>query len=174
MLELQADEKNGDGCRAGDEPAGQAKHHDLSGGDVLAAEAPVNILRVGALVSVLPLVINQRMFVVVIMLVVMVMVMVMVMVVMMVVMVMMMIVRLALFRVRHAIHRAIRTIKTPDISWNRGSEVCASQPRPNHNPAMAITQTTAVWESVAARPSSTACFSVPRMATIKAAIIVFE
>lgn len=93
MLELQADEKNGDGCRAGDEPAGQAKHHNLSGGDVLASEAPVNILRVGALVSVLPLVINQRMFVVVIMLVVMVMVM--VVVVMMVVM--MRIVRLALF-----------------------------------------------------------------------------
>ena len=39
---------------------------------------------------------------------------------------------------------------------------------------MAISQTTAVWETVAASPSSTACFNVPRTATIKAAIIVFE
>ncbi len=39
---------------------------------------------------------------------------------------------------------------------------------------MAISQTTAVWETVAASPSSTACFNVPRTATIKAAIIVLN
>ena len=91
MLQLQADQQNGNGRRAGDKPAGQAKHHDLSGGDVLAAEAPVNILRMRALVGVLPLFFNQRVFVVV-----MFMMMVMVMVVVMI-MVVMMIVWLALF-----------------------------------------------------------------------------
>ena len=40
--------------------------------------------------------------------------------------------------------------------------------------AMAISQTTAVCDTVAASPSSTACFRVPRTATINAAIIVFE
>lgn len=95
MLQLQADQQNGNGRRAGDKPAGQAKHHDLSGGDVLAAEAPVNILRVRALVGVLPLFFNQRVFVVVMfMMVVMVMVMVMMVVMIMVVM---MIVWLAFF-----------------------------------------------------------------------------
>lgn len=93
MLQLQADQQNGNGRRAGDKPAGQAKHHDLSGGDVLAAEAPVNILRMRALVGVLPLFFNQRVFVVVMF---MMMVMVMVMVVVMI-MVVMMIVWLALF-----------------------------------------------------------------------------
>ena len=91
MLQLQADQQNGNGRRAGDKPAGEAKHHDLSGGDVLAAEAPVNILRMRALVGVLPLFFNQRVFVVV-----MFMMMVMVMVVVMI-MVVMMIVWLALF-----------------------------------------------------------------------------
>ena len=95
MLQLQADQQNGNGRRAGDKPAGEAKHHDLSGGDVLAAEAPVNILRVRALVGVLPLFFNQRVFVVV-MFMMMVMVMVMVMVVVMI-MVVMMSVWLALF-----------------------------------------------------------------------------
>ena len=91
MLQLQADQQHGDGRRTGDKPAGQAKHHDLSGGDILTAEAPVNILRVSALVGVLPLFFNQRVFVVV-----MFMMMVMVMVVVMI-MVVMMIVWLALF-----------------------------------------------------------------------------
>lgn len=86
MLQLQADQQNGNGRRAGDKPAGEAKHHDLSGGDVLAAEAPVNILRMRALVGVLPLFFNQRVFVVVMfMMVVMVMMVVMIMVVMMIV-----------------------------------------------------------------------------------------
>ena len=93
MLQLQADQQNGNGRRAGDKPAGQAKHYDLSGGDVLAAEAPVNILRMRALVGVLPLFFNQRVFVVVMF---MMMAMVMVMVVVMI-MVVMMIVWLALF-----------------------------------------------------------------------------
>ena len=84
MLQLQADQQNGNGRRAGDKPAGEAKHHDLSGGDVLAAEAPVNILRMRALVGVLPLFFNQRVFVVV-MFMMMVMVVVMIMVVMMIV-----------------------------------------------------------------------------------------
>lgn len=97
MLQLQADQQNGNGRRAGDKPAGQAKHYDLSGGDVLAAEAPVNILRMRALVGILPLCFNQRVFVVVMfMMMVMVMVMVMVVVVVMI-MVVMMIVWLALF-----------------------------------------------------------------------------
>ncbi len=39
---------------------------------------------------------------------------------------------------------------------------------------MAISQTTAVWETVAASPNSTACFNVPRTATIKAAIMVLN
>ena len=95
MLQLQADQQNGNGRRAGDKPAGEAKHYDLSGGDVLAAEAPVNILRMRALVGVLPLCFNQRVFVVV-MFMMMVMVMVVVMVVV-VIMVVMMIVWLALF-----------------------------------------------------------------------------
>ena len=51
MLQLQADQQHGDGRRTGDKPAGQAKHYDLSGGDVLAAEAPVNILRMRALLG---------------------------------------------------------------------------------------------------------------------------
>ena len=93
MLQLQADQQNGNGRRAGDKPAGEAKHHDLSGGDVLTAEAAVNILRVSALVSVLPLFFNQPVFVVVMF---MMMVMVVVMVVVMI-MVVMMIVWLALF-----------------------------------------------------------------------------
>ena len=93
MLQLQADQQHGDGRRTGDKPAGQAKHHDLAGGDVLTAEAPVNILRVSALVGVLPLFFNQRVFVVVV-----VMIMMVVMVIVVVIMVvMMMIVRLALF-----------------------------------------------------------------------------
>ena len=93
MLQLQADQQHGDGRLTGDKPAGQAKHHDLSGSDILTAEAPVNILRVSALVGVLPLFFNQRVFVVM-----MIMMVVMVMVVMVVIMVvMMMIVRLALF-----------------------------------------------------------------------------
>ena len=87
MLQLQADQQNGDGGRAGDKPAGQAKHDDLSCGDVLSAKAPVDILRVRALVGILPLLFNQRVFVVV-------MIMMMVMVVMIV---MVMIVWLALF-----------------------------------------------------------------------------
>ena len=95
MLQLQADQQHGDGRRTGDKPAGQAKHHDLSCGDILTAEAPVNILRVSALVGVLPLFFNQRVFVVVV---VMIMMVVMVMVIVVVIMVvMMMIVRLALF-----------------------------------------------------------------------------
>ena len=84
MLQLQADQQHGDGRRTGDKPAGQAKHYDLSGGDILTAEAPVNILRVRALVGVLPLFFNQRVFVVV-MFMMMVMVVVMIMVVMMIV-----------------------------------------------------------------------------------------
>ena len=64
MLQLQADQQYGDGRRAGDKPAGQAKHDDLSCGDVLSAKAPVDILRVRALVGVLPLFFNQRVFVV--------------------------------------------------------------------------------------------------------------
>ena len=67
MLQLQADQQHGDGRRTGDKPAGQAKHYDLSGGDILTAEAPVNILRVSALVGVLPLFFNQRVFVVMMM-----------------------------------------------------------------------------------------------------------
>ena len=63
----------------------------------MTAEAPVNILRVSALVGVLPLFFNQRVFVVMVMMIMMV-VMDMVMVVVVVIMVvMMMIVRLALF-----------------------------------------------------------------------------
>ena len=95
MLQLKADQQHGDGRRTGDKPAGQAKHHDLSCGDILTAEAPVNILRVSALVGVLPLFFNQRVFVVMMMIMMVVMVMVMVMVV--VIVVVMMIVRLALF-----------------------------------------------------------------------------
>src|SRR5208283_1787055 len=37
-----------------------------------------------------------------------------------------------------------------------------------------MSQTIAVWEKVAARPSRIACATVPRMATMKAAIIVLE
>ena len=39
---------------------------------------------------------------------------------------------------------------------------------------MATSHTTAVCEIVAARPSNTACPTVPRIATMNAAIIVFE
>ena len=39
---------------------------------------------------------------------------------------------------------------------------------------MATAQTTAVCETVAASPSKIACATVPRTATMKAAIIVFE
>src|SRR6201994_2410228 len=41
-------------------------------------------------------------------------------------------------------------------------------------PPSAITQTRAVCDTVAASPSSTACISVPRTATMNAAIIVLE
>src|SRR4051794_24340945 len=41
-------------------------------------------------------------------------------------------------------------------------------------PPSAMPHTTRVCESVAARPSSTACVTVPRIATMKAAIIVLE
>jgi hypothetical protein len=41
-------------------------------------------------------------------------------------------------------------------------------------PPSATTQTTTVWESVAAKPSSTAWRTVPLTAMMKAAIIVFE
>ena len=92
MLQLQADQQNGDGRRAGDKPASQAKHRDLSCRHVLSVKAPVDILRVRALVGVLPLLFNQRVFMGMIMVVVMVMVM-----VMMVVAIVMMIVWPALF-----------------------------------------------------------------------------
>lgn len=41
-------------------------------------------------------------------------------------------------------------------------------------PPIATSHTTAVWDSVAANPSKTACFTDPLIATINAAIMVFE
>ena len=69
--------------------------------------------------------------------------------------------------VRGTLKQAVLLGLAATVSHTAGSEVWAFQPRPNHRPAMAISQTTAVWETVAASPSSTACFNVPRTATIK-------
>ena len=63
---------------------------------------------------------------------------------------------------------------TPEISCIHGSLASALQCWPKYMPPSAISQTMAVCDSVAARPSSTACTSVPRTATMNAAIIVFE
>ena len=60
MLQLQANQQNGDGRRAGDQPAGQAKQHDLPGGHLAAIEAPVNLLSMGPLMRILPLFRHQR------------------------------------------------------------------------------------------------------------------
>ena len=43
LLQLEAQQQNGDGRRAGDQPAGQAEQQDLSGGDVPAGEAALDI-----------------------------------------------------------------------------------------------------------------------------------
>ncbi|MCY1551415.1 hypothetical protein D9M68_877430 [compost metagenome] len=52
--------------------------------------------------------------------------------------------------------------------------VSPSRLRPRYMPPRATSQTTAVCETVAARPNRTACFRVPRTATMKAAIRVLE
>ena len=58
--------------------------------------------------------------------------------------------------------------------WKYGSMASLFTSRQKYMPPSAIAQTTAVWETVAASPSNTACQTVPRTATIKAAIIVLE
>ena len=75
---------------------------------------------------------------------------------------------------RHIIHPATPTISTAEAIWKYGSVVSGYQLRPKYKPAIATAHTTAVCETVAASPSSTACASVTRMATMNAAIIVFE
>ena len=61
-----------------------------------------------------------------------------------------------------------------EITCIHGSLASALQCWPKYMPPSAISQTMAVCETVAASPSSTACISVPRTATMNAAIIVFE
>ena len=53
-----------------------------------------------------------------------------------------------------------------EASWKYGSVVSASKFCPRYMPAIATAHTTAVCESVAANPRSTACFTEPRMATM--------
>lgn len=65
-------------------------------------------------------------------------------------------------------------MSTADATFKYGSVASAFQLRPKYSPAIATAHTTAVCDSVADRPSSTACVSVPRRATMKAAIIVLE
>ena len=65
-------------------------------------------------------------------------------------------------------------ISTAEMTCIQGSLASALQCWPKYMPPSAITQTMAVCEMVAARPSSTACISVPRTAMMNAAIIVFE
>ncbi len=65
-------------------------------------------------------------------------------------------------------------IITAESSCIHGSLASALHWRPKYMPPSAISQTMAVCDSVAARPSSTACISVPRTAMMNAAIIVLE
>lgn len=75
---------------------------------------------------------------------------------------------------RHVIQTATARIIKPEAICRYGSLASTFTWAPRAIPAKATSQTIAEWEIVAARPRSAACATVPRTATIKAAIIVFE
>ncbi|MNE80156.1 hypothetical protein D3C80_1767020 [compost metagenome] len=75
---------------------------------------------------------------------------------------------------RQNIHMAVPRIITAETSCSHGSTASAVKRLLRTMPPKAIIQTIAVCETVAARPSRTACRTVPLIAMIKAAIIVFE
>ena len=77
-------------------------------------------------------------------------------------------------QVRQIIQAATATMMTAEATWKYGSVCSKSQLLPKYSPVIATAQTTAVCESVADRPSSTAWVIVPRIATMKAAIMVLE
>ncbi len=65
-------------------------------------------------------------------------------------------------------------ISTAEMICIHGSLASALHRWPKYMPPSAISQTTAVCDTVAARPSRTACISVPRTAMMNAAIMVLE